>query len=228
MTNTFDTNALLLQVMAHDLLAPLTAIRWQVELLEKTETADEKHAQYLKGINESSQLGITLTKHAHVAGKVLVGSYKKNLEHTSLPAVIRSAMDDLHLQYERHGISLEVEVDDEKSERDVDKALVGLYMWSLAKFFLSLTPANATVSIRGLSLSDAQGNDTYIIIGSVPGVPEQDECIKTFSAQEARGSYDQTFVFAKLMREVAPLIGVSASASTQANLLAVEASFVSV
>jgi K+-sensing histidine kinase KdpD len=219
-----DHNALLLQVMAHDLLAPLTAIKWQTELLEHGD-AGEKRAAYLASIRESTELGITLTKHAHVAGRVLVGSYAQNPVTASLSRVTQTAAEDLRPQYTRHGLTLDVSMDDDTHDRTLDVELIGLFVWSLAKYFLSCTPANTTVNLRGMTVPNAEGDTTYVVVGSAPGVPEADECVKMFKEQEARGTYDQTYVFVKLLHEVASLIGVSTVVSAQANLLVVESAF---
>jgi K+-sensing histidine kinase KdpD len=222
-----DHNALLLQVMAHDLLAPLTAIKWQTELLgrEGGQGVTPKYMERLQGVYDSTQLGITLTKHAHVAGRVLVGSYVQDLVNVSLSSVIQASAMDLRFQYERHGLKLEVDVDDDQSTRDLDVELVGLFVWSIAKFFLSSAPANTTVSIRGLSAPRDGEGSTYVLIASAPGIPEAEKCVQTLSSLEATGSYDQSYVFAKLIHATAPLLGVTVSASVQGSQLMIEAPF---
>jgi hypothetical protein len=220
-----DPNALLLQVMAHDLLAPLTAVKWQLELLERVRGDADKCEKYNKGIRESTELGIMITKHAHVAGKVLVGAYGQNPTDLSLPEIIRGVITPLHLQYERHGVSLDIEIDDEKQMRQLDKELVELFTWSIAKYFLTCVPAQTTVSFRGLC-ADREGGTGYLVVGSAMDVPECDTCVSLFNTLEARSTYDQTFVFAKLIHETAVLLGVNVSASTQGNNVLVEAEFV--
>ena len=226
MENSIDHNALLLQVMAHDLLAPLTAIKWQTEILSKITPESGKYQTYLENINNSAVLGITLTKHAHVAGKVLTNSYTKDVEHVFLSQVIRTAAKSLELQYERHGLLLDIELQDTEEKQDIDKALTGLFVWAIAKFFLTCTPTNSTITMRGVSGREQDDTNTYDFIVSVPDVPEREEYVKLFKTPHARDAYDQTYIFVKLIHTIAPLLNVVVDASTQANLLAIEASFI--
>jgi hypothetical protein len=154
-----------------------------------------------------------------------VGSYAPDPVEVSLTDVVRKAALDLKLQYERHGLSLEVEVDEDATLRQVDVHLVSLYVWSLAKFFLSCAPAQTTVSFRGLVAPNQNGGQSFVLIGSAPGIPEADVCVRTFSSEEAQGAFDHAFVFAKLIRTVAPLIKVSTTAAAQGNQLVIETAF---
>lgn len=222
---TVEPNALLLQVMAHDLLAPLTAVKWQVELLNKHGLDPVKRAQYLDNIADSTSLGIALTKHAHVAASVLIGTYKRNDEQGSLSTVVRAAAHDLTLQYERHGITLETDIHDDTRTRTVDRELIGLLVWSIAKFFLTCTPANSTVSIRGIPGTSEPDPSRYTLIVSAPNILDRDAYVTQFNAREARDEYDQTHVFTTLIHTTAPLLNTNVTAHTQENLLALEASF---
>lgn len=215
-----DTNALLLQVMAHDLLAPLTAVKWQLELLAREGLNTQKRYEYMQQIQESAKLGITLTKHAHVAGRVLVGSYDPDLSTHVLSEVIKKTTEELRPQYERHAVKLDLDIGLDAVEREFDKELVGLFMWSLAKFFLSCMPANETVSIRGVA--PTSDKESYIIFATATGMPECEDCIAVFNTQQARGTYDQAYVFAKLIRMVANLIDTDVSATTQDDAVIVE------
>jgi len=221
MASNVDHNALLLQVMAHDLLAPLTAVKWQSELLASAADDPAKRDRYLSGIQSSTELGITLTKHAHVAGKVLTESYVPDPSEGVLSDVIRTALNDLHLQYERHGIGLEVEMRDSETSRSVDVPLVSLYVWSLAKYFLTMTPAQGTVTFRGIPAEDG----SYTVAVSAPDVPEREECVRHFSDALARDAYDQTYVFIKLIKTAGPMVGATETVAAQEDLLLLETVF---
>jgi hypothetical protein len=220
---TIDHNALLLQVMAHDLLAPLTAIKWQLELLAR-EGSSPKGVEYVRSLQQSSDLGITLTKHAHVAGRVLVGSYQADPIEQSLSTVVESSVRALVPQYERHGVQLDVSVEREENLRSFDTELVAVFVWSIAKFFLSCAPAKAQVLVRGMAVPDTSAN-TYVLIVSANDIPEADACVESFKKGTARGAYDHAFVFARLIHEVADLLGVDVSAETQGSSLILEAAF---
>lgn len=225
MTNVKDHNALLLQVMAHDLLAPLTATKWQIELLEKSYKDKEKREKYLSGISTSTELGIELTKHAHVAAKILSNSYEGDISKTSLPQEIRKATTELKLQYERHGLILEADIEDESKERDIDVALTRLFIWSIAKFFLSCVPPQTRVTMNGFHAQKETVDGKYIFIVIAEKVPQAKEYVNILISQEARGALDQSYVFSKLINDVAPHLNVSYSADVQSEGVSLEVIF---
>lgn len=213
MSKHVEPNALLLQVMAHDLLSPLTAVKWQTELLQKSGIDARKRTEYLESIAESTALGITLTKHAHVAANVLLGTHKRNNEQTSLAKTVRTAAHELKLQYERHGLSIDAAIHDDEHEVSLDKELLSLLVWAIAKFFLTCTPAQTTVRISGgVRASRGGGNAIYAITFDAPNVPVCEEYAVDFSAQEAKHEYDQTHVFTTLIHTIAPLINATVRA----------------
>lgn len=229
MEKKIDHNALLLQVMAHDLLAPLTAVKWQLELLAREGLADEKRKEYMRNLSQSTELGITLTKHAHVAGRVLTGAYTpENMEH-SLSDVVRNAVLALVGQYERHGVALDIACEEDGNARVFDSELVGVLLWSLAKFFLASTPPQSSVAVRGMCIPMEHDHDavcTYAVLYTAPNIPEASKCVDMFVTGEVRGEYDQAFVFARLTHEVASLLGVQAVMRAEGTGIIAEVSFV--
>jgi K+-sensing histidine kinase KdpD len=219
-----DTNALLLQVMAHDLLAPLTAIKWQLELLNHAKGDSEKCEKHISGITGSAELGIALTKHAHVAGQVLTGAYRPMLEEGSLPDLITHVSTELVPQFERHALTLTTEIGAENGKRMLDAPLTELLIWALTKFFLTVAPANNQISMRGISV-DSEESRNYLLVVDGADIPEQDAAAALFEATHVRDAYDQGFVFAMLVQEAAKLLGATVTASSQPNLLAVEVVF---
>jgi K+-sensing histidine kinase KdpD len=219
-----DTNALLLQVMAHDLLAPLTAIKWQLELLNHAKADSESREKHIKGIAGSAELGISLTKHAHVAGQVLTGAYKPMPEEGSLPKLISHVADELVPQFERHALTLTTEIGEEKRNRMLDKPLSELLIWALTKFFLTVAPANTKISMRGIAVESDESNN-YLLVVDGADIPDQDVAAALFTETQVRDAYDQGFVFAMLVQETAKLLGATVTASSQPNLLAVELIF---
>ena len=222
-----DHNALLLQVMAHDLLAPLTAIKWQLELLAREGLTDEKRKAYMHSLSQSTELGITLTKHAHVAGRVLTGAYTpENTEH-SLSDVVRNAVVALVNQYERHGVVLDVVCEEDTNVRVFDAELVGVLVWSLAKFFLTSTPPQSSVAVRGVCVPmEHDAMCTYAVLFTAPNIPEAEGCVDTFVTGKVRDEYDQAFVFARLTHEVASLLGVQVVMRAEGTGIITEVSFV--
>ncbi len=224
MAEQIDYNALLLKVMAHDLLSPLTAIKWQTELLESCIKDKKKRDKYLNGIAESVKLGIALTMHSHIAANVLTDSYEGEIEQIKLSEAVKQSVHELHSQYDRHGLILDIDIDEGDDETNLDVLLVRLFIWSVAKFFLTCVPAHTTVKMTGRNqIVDSENN--YIFTVSAPNVLEPEKCIQAISQDEAQGEYDQMFVFAKLIKEVAPLIDVSVSAKANEGVLIIESTF---
>ena len=162
MADKIDPHALLLQVMAHDLLAPLTAIKWQGELLARPKLDDTKRAEYVQNIRRSAELGITLSKHAHVAARVLGGAYTGTQECIKLHETLRTSAEALKEQYARHGLSLTVDVHDEGKERPVDRELIAFLVWLMAKYFLTCASAGASVALQGESVTH-NGKTAYAL-----------------------------------------------------------------
>ena len=217
MTNSIDYNALLLKVMAHDLLAPLTAIKWQTELLERHINEKKKRGPYIEGIAGSTELGITLTRHVHVAARVLGGGYQGALYEGNLSEIIQKSITALRLQYERHGLKLDTKVESVEGKEELDEALIGLFVWSAGKFFLTCTPPETTVRVRGMSTEEKK----YVFSVSAPNIKERDILENLFSNSEINGDFDQTFVFVKLLQEIAPMLGAVLSVEQDAEFFAV-------
>lgn len=215
--------ALLLRVMAHDLLAPLTAIKWQTELLEHPKS-EEKREVYLKGLGVSTRLGIALCKHAHVAGMLLSGAYEGDHVEVPLGETLENVLADLRLQYERHGLALDLALAYEDGPRSVDAELLGLFAWSIAKFFLTCVPAPATVSVTGTPSKEA---GAYVLTYRVPMVVGED-WVGAFSRTEASGVLDMQTLFAHLVHHIAPHAGATVRGYESGGLFCVEATFSSV
>jgi K+-sensing histidine kinase KdpD len=196
-----DKSTVFLQVMAHDLLAPLTAIKWQTELLHKNVKDKKKREDYLSGIASSTELGISIAKNTHVASKVLSDAYDGLVEEGNVSEHVQKAVTDLVLQFERHGLVLQNEIEETETLSQTDIPLLELYVWSLAKFYLTITPPNNTVIAKG-----AKKDNGYELILSAPNVPDKEKQIEDFQNGEAQEVFDQKFVFIELIKKIAPQI----------------------
>ena len=203
-----DYNILFLRILAHDLLAPLTAVKWQTELLGTSHKDEEKRKRYMEGISQSTELGISLAKHAHVASKVLSGMYKgEKSDPTHLSRLVRASTDELMLQYGRHGLTLDVRVEDEKEEKVCDAPLIALLIWAVGKYFLSCAPPHTLVKMRG---SEAESDGRYTFKATSANIPDADAYANLFKGGEVKGEeYTQAHLFAVLINTVVPLIGAT-------------------
>jgi len=219
-----DPHALLLQVVAHDLLAPLTAIKWQCELLERPNLDDDKRREYTGNIHRSAELGITVSKHAHTAARVLSGTYTGTTKQTMLDAVCTASYEAITEQYARHGLTLKLEVSPSEREHAVDTELVSFYAWLTAKYFLTITPAGKTVVVQG-SPGESYGVKNYNLLVRVEGVAEHEQYVTSFTEQEPSSAHDQTFVFAHLLQQVAPLLHATTELTAEGKALVLKTIF---
>ncbi len=221
-----DYSALLLQIMAHDLLSPLTAIKWQSELLERKIKERKKRGEYIDGIKKSVELGAAITRHAYIAAKVLTGTYAGDITKSKLSFVIEKIVSDLKLQYERHGLFLEADINDSNDEYALDTSLVSLFAWSVAKFFLSCTPAGSVVNVVGGAIGIE--DNKYILEVSAVNIPNVKKYAEIISSENVSNmeDHDQAFVFAELIHKIAPKINVDIKSHfTAEGLLSVKSSF---
>ncbi len=218
-----NAHAMLLRVVAHDLLSPLTAIKWQAELLGHPDTSREKYESYVASIRLTAELGISITKHAHVAGSVLTGTYKREGSSPSISQIISTACIPLKPQFERHGITFDWSIVD-FGEMDLDPSLVSLLIWSIAKFFLASVPMNGTVRVTTALATQDDGTVGYEVVCGTNNAVEAEALLQMFHSLTPRNALDQEYVFAFLIHEVArSLEKVSISASYEQGMFAVRA-----
>ncbi len=204
-------NALLLEVMAHDLMAPLTAIKWQIELLGKSYKDTLKREKYLKGLAESTELGIALGKYAHSIGRVLGGTYEGFNTKSPVSKVIKSSVENLRLQYERHALTLRLEdVEQGDAEKEFDVQLVELYVWCIAKYFLAVTAPNSEVVVRG-KMFEKEGKKYYSFSVSSDKVDRPQLCLETFQTQQDH-ELAQISIFSKLIHMTSGILQVTPEA----------------
>ncbi len=220
-----NPHAMLLRVIAHDLLSPLTAIKWQAELMGQSAISREKRDSYAASIRSTAELGIVITKHAHVAGNVLTGTYAKDEASLVLSQVITSACASLRPQFERHGVGFEWAAAD-SGEMPLDQSLIGLLVWSIAKFFLASVPMNGAVHMKADVVTKDDGTSRYELVCGTCDAVEPEALVRMFSTLTARSALDQEYVFAFLIHEVARSLGnVSVSILYEQGVLTVRSNF---
>ncbi len=221
-----DHNSILLRVLAHDLLAPLTALKWQTELLVKEGVPEAKRIKYIESMQDSVEIGIVLAKHAYTASSISSGKFTVQNQDLVLPESIEKALKAIRLQYERHGLTLEYTLDPEKGTRSFDGELLGLLVWSIAKFFLSCAPTKSSVSVQGLASPDGSSG-AYTLITSVAHVPQCEMYTKLLNGQEYEGvdAGVQVEVFASLLKKITPILNATCTADVQNESLVVDLVF---
>ena len=200
-----DPHALLLRVIAHDLLSPLTAIKWQAELLGGKHVSRKKRRAYIENIQASNQLGIMIAKHAHVAGGVLTKTYHAEPHEVLRSDVVQQTCVALAPQFERHSVALSAECAPDVAPHYYDPALLSLLVWATAKLFLSDAPAGGAVAARGIAFS--HGVSGYRAVFESADLQRAEDMVVTLNQQVPQNSLDQSFVFALLMHAVAEYLG---------------------
>lgn len=222
-----DHSTLLLGVLAHDLLAPLTAVRWQAELLARPGTARAKKDRYLAGITDAAVLGITITKHVHVAARIFAGSYEPMQETLDLGGLIRNVLTDIATQYSRHGVTLEQALSNERVPHTADPELVGTLVWAVAKFFLSIASNGTSVHAEGGVVSREGVATAYVVTLRAPISGDEHGRYEQYFASNAKitMALDQSALFGMLAREAASMLNVPLSARESDALCTVELAF---
>lgn len=200
-----DPHAMLLRVIAHDLLSPLTAIKWQAELLGGKHVSRKKRGAYIENIQASNQLGIMIAKHAHVAGGVLTKTYHAEPRAVLRSEVMQQTCAALVPQYERHSVTLRTDCAADVAPHEYDPALLSLLVWATAKLFLSDAPAGGVVAARGVAFS--HGISGYRLVFESGDLQRADDIAVTINDRVPQNSLDQSFVFALLMHAVAAYLG---------------------
>ena len=210
MSDKNDPRALLLQVVAHDLLAPLTAVKWQCELLERPGLDEAKRKEYVLNIHRSAELGITISKHAHTAARVLGDTYSGTGKDATLHEVLHKSFDTLTEQYARHGLQLKTTFDAGAAPQKLDVELLGFYAWLTAKYFLTLTPAGALVEVTGTP-REHYSSPVYALDIHAEPIVHPEQYTRTFSDDVQPDGLDQTYVFVQLIRHVAPMLNADST-----------------
>ncbi len=203
-----DAWAALLSVLAHDIASPLTALRWQTELLLGSSSMPEvEKTKTLHDIHESVLTGIGVTQTVGYAVNVLRGDYESSVRLCSPREVVTEVVNMLAPQFDRHRVSITTTCG-EMQEIVVDSALLKLAVWALLKRALVEAPSGTAVSFivsmsqdeHGVSL--AMTVDTGVLSGT--------------SAIPTRHSVNATLVFLRiLMASSAFLLGKVTENGTQ-------------
>lgn len=197
---------LLLRVITHDLLSPLTAIKWNAELLEGRGMKAKNATERMKTMRESAALGINITKRISVAGRLLAEQYVPDPIPLKLEDVVAEAATDLMPQFERHALTLLADVRQSGSESTYDRELVALCIWSQAKYFLTCCASGSTTTVTAapgiVGVPEALVSvPHYQISLHSDTVADAHDRVALFDQDEVQGAFDQSLVFSHLVRK---------------------------
>ena len=220
----------LLEILSHDLLAPVTAVKWQLELLERDADDHTKREKYIHGMRDSAEISIALLQYVATTGAVLRGEHTSEKKNISISDVLEHAWRHIEPQYGRHGVLLDISCEAECGVRPVDVRLMQVFVWVVAKFFLASAVVRDTVQVRGFCLKNESGEEVgYIMTVSAPRVTNATTYQKAFNDPSRQillesGSPVHADVFAELIRVVAKEAGILFSAGIETDVFTFEAS----
>lgn len=189
----------LLRTLLHDLLTPLTAIRWNSELLvdKHAKMERERLVRSLNDIHDSSILGISIAHKINSSIQILDGRFARQDKVHDVGETVAHACYELVPQYERHGVTLECQ-SIEKGELTLDPNLVDTLTWAFLKYMLSMATAGATVHVTLRTYAEKSG--WY----ELAGVLEQEKSgtLQVPSDNRYENELKSTAVYAGIVRSV--------------------------
>lgn len=138
----------LLTVLAHDISSPLTAMRWQTELLLEEKGLRTETRATLSSIHDSILTGIDVSTMVALAVSVLQGDHGIIVEKFNPIQTTAYVVAMLTSQFERHNVTLEYSVENVLvSDMQSDPTVFKLAVWALLKYTLSCANAGSTVPL---------------------------------------------------------------------------------
>ena len=173
---------------SHQLLTPLTAIGWYVEMLLAGDAgelnADQK--QYLDEVSQGNKRMVTLVTDLLNVSRVDLGNLAVNPVPTDLPKTADSVLSELHSQTETKKLSILKEYDTTLTGFPSDPTILRILLQNLLSNAVKYTPDAGTIRVaitRGVQ-------DINIIVADTGyGIPkaEQEKIFsKFFRAENAR------------------------------------------
>jgi hypothetical protein len=212
---------LLLRILTHDLLAPLTAIKWQVEILEKKGNREEPHNVILQ---DSVAIGIALVKRAQVASVLMGGKYAIHPLPHMVASVLETVCVEIKTQCERHGVGLEWTCDPEKEPRIIDIDIVSLFVWSVVRFFLTFSEEKKVLSVRGVAPPQGEsGAYTFIVSGEES--EEAKKAVAFFQGNDEVSATEERVLFSSLIHEIAQALAITVSMEVRDGVVIFDSAF---
>jgi hypothetical protein len=228
--NEKNHTAVLLQIISHDLLAPLTAIKWQTELLNRESLSKEKEEVYKKGISDATEMSISLLQTIGNTAVLLKDEYTPHLSLSSVDSILKESWLKMQEQYNRHGIKIDASFD-QGMKKEIDTMILEVFVWYVGKFFLSFSLAGESVLIRGVCLKKDEKCEKYTMTVSTrieenthlyAHLFEEDS---SFSEKEIKNIPPHSYIFSEFIKKTASLSGILFSTGRNDDIFTFEASF---
>jgi GAF domain-containing protein len=142
--------------MSHELRTPLNAIIGFSEVLSERMFGEvnEKQAEYLNDIHESGRHLLSLINDILDLSKIEAGRMELELSTFHLPTAISNAMTLIRERAQRHGIQLELDVDERLGEFNGDERKFKQIMLNLLSNAVKFTPDGGRVAVSAKNGAD--------------------------------------------------------------------------
>src|SRR5262249_3929592 len=138
--------------MSHELRTPLNAIIGFSEVLSERMFGDlnEKQDEYLKDIHASGQHLLSLINDILDLSKIEAGRMELELSHFDLPATLHNALTLVRERAGRHGIALNLRVDEGLAQINADERKVRQVVLNLLSNAIKFTPAGGRIDVQSV------------------------------------------------------------------------------
>ena len=178
----------LMNIMAHDLKAPLHAIGGMMELISDPETPQQVRDVCIEKVNMALKRGTNLISNLLEMAALESGEIGVNLSETSLQGVMEEVIEDNSAHAERKGIEIKMDPVGEVEVR-TDPVLLGRILNNFVSNAIKYSPTGKSVYMR---LSEKENDVLIQVKDEGPGLTKEDQSklfkkFKTLSAKPTAG-----------------------------------------
>ena len=179
---------MLMNIMAHDLKAPLHAIGGMIELIADPSTPDQVKQMCVDKTNAALKRGTTLISNLLEMAALESGELGVNVSEIQLKGVMEEVLEDNAAHALQKGINLKLESSSEV-EIKTDPVLVGRILNNFISNAIKYSPSGKSVYMR---MKDTGGKVLIQVKDEGPGLSEDDQSMlfkkfKTLSAKPTGG-----------------------------------------
>ncbi len=164
-----------LEVASHHLRSPLSTLKWNVELLSKTDTENlsEKQLKYLSAIKSSARSMNELINSLLNMTKLELGTWANRPEKVNLQTIYQSCLQNLQELISSKQIEMQLDVPDlAPISANIDQGLVTIIFQSILDNAVRYSRPNGVVKT---SCALQNGELTITISDNGIGIPESDK-----------------------------------------------------
>jgi PAS domain S-box-containing protein len=172
---------------SHQLLTPLSNIRWYTELLmEKRTYSKETQASYLSRIEDSGEKMVDLIQTLLNVSRIEMGTFTVETKLLNINGVVFSVLEELQIKIENKKIKVTTEYDKEILQFNADPKLFRIVFQNLLSNAVKYTPENGKIEVRA---KKEQDGILFEIHDNGYGIPENQKdniFTKLFRADNVR------------------------------------------